>query len=900
MNTGLQRRRLRRWRGVSTVIATLFLILILISMITILYMTTQRMGRTVEVINKAVERRSEESKLVLEEKSATIEPEGIFLTLENKGSRTALLVTYYVREKGESQAKTGNLSAVIPAGQTSIVRIPGAYDPGREYIIVLVDKLGGVYRFTYPYTPTTTQPGGVGYQLEYMPFIAGNYTVAARGYKPSSPYNVEYNGYKVFAGNTLSTSPLSIEAENITLYRFPEYVGWAYYKEINITERTGSNLQDYTVPIILNSSNFDFNKAKDDGSDIRFLASDGRMLLDYWIQYWNKDNQEALVWVKLNLTGGVATTIYMLYGNPEASYDPDHYGLPKVAAQLPADDGSNYKIQYMIWDTGENLFDPNQGTPQGWHGDDSTWSLSLGFSFPYYNSAYSSVHVCSNGFIGTTYSGTDYTSTINELESRGMIAVFWADLMTNVGGSDKDIYVNSSYVDNVLGLGQGVLIRWNTVFYYDRGNQNFDVILYRNGLIRMDYGDIYGRSSTDGTPVIGVSLGDGDHYTLVTPNNNARASDWSYHSSIVLWPRKNASVEPVVSIDNTDRENRYVGYGVNVSFYWDMASNVLVRSFISDFDLSDSGDGFTYFLYYNESDSLVYLDSSSVGLGYNEVNSSVMRLASGKIYFNVVVIHDSPFNITFTDVELEVSRLSNPVIGVAVNSSSRFYIYDLVNGGWSSYTLPGGVVFSSPALGFDPGGFRFIIASANSLVAFYMSNESFSTIASLPESSGDSGFVAVLGGYILYAPGGGSSSLYLYDRGGSLLGQYSMPEDVDPYTCIAVDYSRGVMYVLFGGTGDLYAVNVSGGTPSFTELNVDPAPPTVYPVGMDYGDGYLWVIGRGGGLHRIDVVTGSVGAVVSQAPYYPMGSGDRLVYWTGKLYHVREDGTSELWVFNTG
>ena len=855
------------------------------------------MGRTIEVIDKAVERRSEESKLVLEEKSATIEPGGIFLTLENKGSRTALLVTYYVREKSGGPAETGNMSAVIPAGQTSTVRVPGTYDPGKEYIIILVDKLGGVYRFTYPYTQTTTQPGGVGYQLEYMPFIADNYTVATRGYRLSSPYNVEYNGYKVFAGNTLSTSPLSIEAESTTLYRFPEYPGWEYYKEINITERTGSELQDYTVPIILNSSNFDFNKAKDDGSDIRFLASDGRTLLDYWIQYWDKDNQEALVWVKLNLAGGATTTIYMLYGNPGASYDADHYGLPKVAAQLPADDGSNYKIQYMIWDTGENLFDPNQGTPQGWHGDDSTWSLSLGFSFPYYNSTYDSVHVCSNGFIGTTYSETDYTSTINKLESRGMIAVFWADLMTNVGGSDKDIYVNSSYVDNVLGLGQGVLIRWNTVFYYNNGNQNFDAVLYENGLIRMDYGYINGRNTNSHEPVIGISNGDNEHFTIIA--NKENPSLWNYHSSIVLWPRKNASVKPVVSIDNIDHRNPYVGYGVNVSFYWDISSNVLVRSFIGGFDLSDSGSGFTYFLYYNESGSLVYMDSSSVGLGYNEVNSSIMRLASGRIYFNIVVSHDSPFDITFTSVELEVSRLGNPVMGVAVNGSSRFYIYDLVNERWSSYTLPGGRVFSSPALGFDPGGFRFIIASANGLIAFYMSNESFSTIASLPEPSGDSGFVAVLGDYILYAPGGGSNSLYLYGRGDSLLGQYSMPEDVDPYTCIAVDYSRGVMYVLFGGTGDLYAVNVSGDTPSFTELNMDPAPPTVYPVGMDYGDGYLWVIGKGGGLHRIDTVTGSVGAVVSQAPYYPMSSGNRLVYWAGKLYHVREDGTSELWVFNT-
>jgi hypothetical protein len=84
-----------------------------------------------------------------------------------------------------------------------------------------------------------------------------------------------------------------------------------------ITESAGKNLQEYPVLVSLNSSNFNFSKAKIDGSDIRF-SSENRTL-NYWIETWNPKNEEALIWVRLpSLSANQTAKILMRYENPGA------------------------------------------------------------------------------------------------------------------------------------------------------------------------------------------------------------------------------------------------------------------------------------------------------------------------------------------------------------------------------------------------------------------------------------------------------------------------------------------------------------------------------------------------------------------------------------------------------
>ncbi|MFW6122011.1 MAG: DUF2341 domain-containing protein [Petrotogales bacterium] len=93
---------------------------------------------------------------------------------------------------------------------------------------------------------------------------------------------------------------------------------WEYYKEIKIKENSGEALEDYQVLVELDSTNFDFSKAKSDGSDVRFKANEEE--LSYWIEEWNEGAKNAKIWVKVpSIPANDETKIKMYYGNPTAT-----------------------------------------------------------------------------------------------------------------------------------------------------------------------------------------------------------------------------------------------------------------------------------------------------------------------------------------------------------------------------------------------------------------------------------------------------------------------------------------------------------------------------------------------------------------------------------------------------
>ncbi len=115
-------------------------------------------------------------------------------------------------------------------------------------------------------------------------------------------------------------------------------------KGANVSEPIGRT----QVLVRLLANNFKFDTAKQDGSDIRFVAGDDRTPLHYHIEKFDGlVDQVALIWVDVpDLAPGVTTNFYMYWGNekatdtsdPHATYDADqllvwHFGeengLPK-------------------------------------------------------------------------------------------------------------------------------------------------------------------------------------------------------------------------------------------------------------------------------------------------------------------------------------------------------------------------------------------------------------------------------------------------------------------------------------------------------------------------------------------------------------------------------------------
>ena len=70
------------------------------------------------------------------------------------------------------------------------------------------------------------------------------------------------------------------------------------------------------VLVRLHDGDFSFSAAKDDGSDIRFIAADDHTPLAYHVEKYDSLLGEAFVWVKVpDLKPGAATTIWLYYGD---------------------------------------------------------------------------------------------------------------------------------------------------------------------------------------------------------------------------------------------------------------------------------------------------------------------------------------------------------------------------------------------------------------------------------------------------------------------------------------------------------------------------------------------------------------------------------------------------------
>lgn len=128
-------------------------------------------------------------------------------------------------------------------------------------------------------------------------------------------------------------------------------------------------------------------------------------------------------------------------------------------------------------------------------GDDDTVEIPLPFSFPFCGANYSTVWVCSNGFVTFGVAETYWVESVADLlAGPPRIAPLWDDLNPTQGGSVTAMPSGGDFV-----------ISWNNVpEYFNVGSNSFSLTLHADGTYDMDYGDI---SATDG--LAGRSPGNG-------------------------------------------------------------------------------------------------------------------------------------------------------------------------------------------------------------------------------------------------------------------------------------------------------------------------------------------------------------------------------------------------------
>ncbi|MDY0242297.1 MAG: DUF2341 domain-containing protein [Rhodospirillaceae bacterium] len=107
---------------------------------------------------------------------------------------------------------------------------------------------------------------------------------------------------------------------------------WSARKPVAVdTSAAGGNIADAigTLPVLirLHSGNFRFEAAKEDGSDLRFVAGDDKTPLKYHVEKWDSLLGEAFVWVQIpDLKPGAKSSLWLYYGNRKAPSAADAKG----------------------------------------------------------------------------------------------------------------------------------------------------------------------------------------------------------------------------------------------------------------------------------------------------------------------------------------------------------------------------------------------------------------------------------------------------------------------------------------------------------------------------------------------------------------------------------------------
>ncbi len=115
---------------------------------------------------------------------------------------------------------------------------------------------------------------------------------------------------------------------------------WAGRKPLRIdTSAAGANITDPigATPVLvrLHAGNFRFDAAKEDGSDLRFVAGDDKTPLKFHVEKYDGLLGEALIWVAVpELKPGAKTELWLYYKNPKAVPAEDAKGTYDAATAL--------------------------------------------------------------------------------------------------------------------------------------------------------------------------------------------------------------------------------------------------------------------------------------------------------------------------------------------------------------------------------------------------------------------------------------------------------------------------------------------------------------------------------------------------------------------------------------
>ena len=119
-------------------------------------------------------------------------------------------------------------------------------------------------------------------------------------------------------------------SNSITITTPPSLNNFSYYRPVLINNAQNPNtLTNYPILVTLDTQSLILQgKMRSDCGDIRFTDSDGNTLLNYWIEPNTCNTNNTKIWVNVpSISRGSTKTIYLLYGNPNATSMSNGYSV---------------------------------------------------------------------------------------------------------------------------------------------------------------------------------------------------------------------------------------------------------------------------------------------------------------------------------------------------------------------------------------------------------------------------------------------------------------------------------------------------------------------------------------------------------------------------------------------
>src|SRR6266508_1801279 len=132
---------------------------------------------------------------------------------------------------------------------------------------------------------------------------------------------------------------------------------WKGRKQLTIdTSAAGGNVTQpigaAAVLVRLHVGNFKFEAAKENGSDLRFVAADDKTPLKHQLEKWDPLLGEALIWVGVpEIKPGARTELWLYFGNPKAApagaSRREHLGQPRGRRRGPVGGGGAHRARHQ-------------------------------------------------------------------------------------------------------------------------------------------------------------------------------------------------------------------------------------------------------------------------------------------------------------------------------------------------------------------------------------------------------------------------------------------------------------------------------------------------------------------------------------------------------------------------